>query len=191
MNKENVYIGVYSDCKESLFYKISDRLYYDLKSYKKVNANELSSIVSFTSMFPTRIKSVFGIIQLYNIDRMKPINLQRTFIGDITRIGSIQEFERDDGTFYLKLVHEEERKDILLYKCGNDIVDNQLCCTYLDIESNNIWSHYRYPIIGNYHISVQDRFATVTSDDSLPKYITKAKLLEKYRKYKQDALNNR
>ena len=108
MNKENVYIGVYSDCKESLFYKISDKLYYDLKSYKKVNASELSSIISFTSMFPTKIKSVFGIIQLYRIDRMKLINLQRTFIGDVSKeicMGPHVKNTSELGTF--KIVKEE------------------------------------------------------------------------------------
>lgn len=191
MNKENVYIGVYSDCKESLFYKISDKLYYDLKSYKKVNASELSSIISFTSMFPTKIKSVFGIIQLYRIDRMKLINLQRTFIGDVSKISAIQEIERDDGTFYSEIMHEDERKGILLYKYGKDIIDNQLCYTYLDVESNNKCNHHIYQNIGSCHVSIQDSFTIAISDDSLPKYITKAKLLEKYRKYKQDALNNR
>ena len=190
MNKDNLYIGVYKDTnEESLFYKISDAVYKDLKKHnKKVSSDSLdvSSLVPFSTLDKSiQVKTRFGALKIYNQQRLQQVSLSRVFIGDVLQVVEITEKKYGRGfTVYTKFNTIPVKQNQLLLSTSKNLE----YADFINLENNQRYKNLWSPKIGNYYISTQREHLRLANEvlninDST---IEKGKLLIKYRDYKKN-----
>jgi len=193
MKQQNVYIGVYNDNGESLFYKEDDNTYYDLKKKEKVDFNEINIdfLIPYQDVIKCRLNTRRNIIRLYDINRLQKITINKLFIADSYIVTEITDRKLviKDNELFPTLGHDVctvtdskgkiLKRDMLLELHSSEPIS----CYYefIDMETREKYERPFMPETGDIYIRNIRPAA-----DELGIYnqkMEKRKILEKYREY--------
>lgn len=196
MDQSRVFIGLYVDNHESIFYRKSKNLYYDMKAKKDVSFTDLqlTSLVLYSDIISGNYHSREKMIRLYDLDRMKKVHLNRVFLGKI--------YQLDDVTISTNFIQGEDRIEVseskvssislkkehaLLYANSNqELVPDFVYDDFIDLETGRVYTHKIDFVNGTQFVSrlKKNMIPIQTVFDIEKDSIEKIKLLDKYRQEK-------
>lgn len=188
MNKVRVYIGYYlKDNHESLFYGVDSNYYYDLKKDKKVTNCEIDGLVPFNNVIECGIPTKRNIIKCYDIDRMKKVKLDRTFIGNVCLITELENKGIFGPYISTKFTIETIMENALLYVKNRIYLKSLNQAKFQNLEDNEEYQNPSLPRTGNLYIPSKGENGIKLVSCVLDIHqteIEKGKLLEKYRDWR-------
>lgn len=193
MNKKNVFVGLYQDGKESLFYiETENGNIYDLKLKRKVVFEELQpkSFIPFNDIIECKSNRKRKIVKVYEKNRMIKVKLSRVYIGKVYYIEKVVNSNYYnpsgnwlDGVSTYEVEKKMLAKNVLLF-ADTDMIDY---ADFINLETNQKYSYSWIPKSGDIYVPVNyDNLKPFYSIVPVSKTeMEKGKVLERYRKYKK------